>query len=351
MRAKPIGAIVAGLPFPFHAFLRLYAVPNMQDAPDPETQTLVDDAIDWLVLLRSGDISAQSRAAFETWLRADAAHRQAFAEAEALWGVAATAVQQSDNGEAGRQRRSGRRLPTAAPGVWAAAAVVMLSVALAWSPVTDWAASDYRTGIGEQRRITLSDGSQVLLNTDTAIALEWSAARRAVVLRHGQAEFQVAKDSARPFVVTAGDTAVTALGTVFAVYADPAGGVEVSVSEHAVKVELVNEADQAGVRVDTGQRLSHRAGAALTPALPGASAELNAWTRGKLIFEDRLLAEVVAELNRYSRAKIVITAADLKQRRLSGVFPLDAEQVLEAVQALLKIRTTRLGPWLIVLHG
>lgn len=351
MRAKPIGAIVAVLPFPFHAFLQHFAVSNMQDAPDPDTQTLVDDAIDWLVLLRSGNVSAQSRAAFETWLRADAAHRQAFAEAEALWGVAATAVQQGDNREAGRQRRSGRRLPTTTPGAWAAAAVVLLGVALAWSPATDWAASDYRTGVGEQRQIALSDGSRVLLNTDTTIALEWSAARRGVVLRHGQAEFQVAKDSARPFVVMAGDTAVTALGTVFAVYADSAGGVDVSVSEHAVKVELADRADRAGVRVDTGQRLSHQAGAALAPAVQSASAELNAWTRGKLIFDDRPLAEVVAELNRYSHAKIVIGAADLKQRRLSGVFPLDAEQVLEAIQALLKIRTTRLGPWLVVLHG
>ncbi|NJA06083.1 FecR family protein [Methylococcaceae bacterium WWC4] len=321
----------------------------MQDAPDPDTQALVDDAIDWLVLLRSGNVSAQSRAALETWLQADTAHRQAFAEAEALWGVAAIAVQQSDNVEVGRQRRSGRRLPTATPGAWAAAAVVLLGVALAWSPVTDWATSDYRTGVGEQRQIALSDGSRVLLNTDTAIALEWSAARRGVVLRHGQAEFQVAKDSARPFVVMAGDTAVTALGTVFAVYADSAGGVDVSVSEHAVKVELADRADQAGVRIDTGQRLSYRTGAA--PAVQSASAELNAWTRGKLIFDDRPLAEVVAELNRYSRAKIVIGAADLKQRRLSGVFPLDAEQVLEAIQALLKIRTTRLGPWLVVLHG
>ncbi|OAI30316.1 FecR family protein [Methylomonas koyamae] len=318
-------------------------------APDlePETESLTDQAIDWLVLLRSGNVNASIQREFEAWYGAGEAHREAFAEAEALWGAAATALRQDRASTvAARQRRPVRRRVSAP--IWAAAASILFAVCLAWRPIADWAESDYRTGFGEQRRLTLADGSSVLLNTDSALAVDLSGQRRSVRLLHGQAEFRVAKDTARPFVVEADGASVTALGTVFDVFA---GGsrVEVAVSEHAV--EVVSQSLALKLRIEEGQLWRHVRGKASAQPSNADMAAVNAWKRGKFIFQDRTLAEVVAELNRYSASRIMIKDADLEQLRLSGVFPLDAEQVLTAVEDLLNIRATRLGPWLVVLHA
>ena len=82
-------------------------------------------------------------------------------------------------------------------------------------PVVSMGSRRYVTNVGEIANYTLVDGSEISLNTDSVVEISYSAARRAVVLRRGQALFHVAKDKSRPFVVTAGDRLVTAVGTAF----------------------------------------------------------------------------------------------------------------------------------------
>lgn len=77
---------------------------------------------------------------------------------------------------------------------------------------------------------------------------------------------------------------------------------------------------------------------------------LHAWTRGKLIFRDRPLAEVVTELNRYSKARIVLRSNRVENLRVSGVFPIDGGQVLEALEKSFSLQALHLGPWLVILH-
>ncbi|MBD9358442.1 FecR family protein [Methylomonas albis] len=323
--------------------------------PDNSGESLADQAIDWLVQMRSGSVTDAMRCEFEVWYRQDDAHRQAYVEAEMLWGSVAEAVKAAPpaNLPAGQLRSvpqavAIRRRPRLAG--LALAASLLLGAMLGRGMLQDWLLSDYATAVGEQQQIQLADGSSVLLNTDTALALDWSAERRRVVLLRGQAEFKVVADTHRPFEVVAGDTAVRALGTVFDVARRESGAVEVSVTEHAVAVRLTDKPDVVPMRVEEGQHLQYVGSGGLNKPDAANLKQLNAWKRGKLIFNDQALADVVTELNRYSKAKILLQGQEITHFRVSGVFPTDSLAMLDALQKSLSIRMTKLGPWLVILH-
>lgn len=203
-------------------------------------ETPDEAAIDWLVLMRSGAVGTETQRAFECWLQENAVHRQAYAEAEALWASAAQALKQSHPmtvpaGTSASAKTAVRRAWR--PGL-AAAASVLIGGIFVWTALVPRMLSDYSTGPGEQKHVVLADGSRVLLNTDSAISLDWSVDRRRIVLLKGEAEFNVAKDSRRPFVVAAGNVSVRALGTIFDVYKKTSDAIDVSVSEHTVAVDL-----------------------------------------------------------------------------------------------------------------
>lgn len=328
----------------------------MNPEPENSDETLADQAIDWLVLLRSGSVSAEIRREFEHWLQQDSAHQTAFSEAEALWGTAARVLKETPNLNVPPQRLSAaRRIRPVRRVAWnrglATAASLLLGVWMTWSSLADWMLSDYSTVVGEQKEVVLADGSSVFLNTDSAVSLDLSRGLRRVVLLKGQAEFTVAKDADRPFEVVAGNTTVRALGTVFEVFEQASGAVEVTVSEHAVGVSLPGKPGLEPVRVEEGERLHYAGHGELNRAVPVNLNRIDAWQRGKLIFRDQPLAEVVAELNRYSKARIVLKGGDIEQLRVSGVFPIDDTAVLDALEKAFPIRSTRLGPWLVILHS
>lgn len=317
---------------------------NTGETPD-------EAAIDWLVLMRSGAVGTETQRAFECWLQENAVHRQAYAEAEALWASAAQALKQSHPmtvpaGTSASAKTAVRRAWR--PGL-AAAATVLIGGIFVWTALVPRMLSDYSTGPGEQKYVVLADGSRVLLNTDSAISLDWSADRRRIVLLKGEAEFNVAKDSRRPFVVAAGNVSVRALGTIFDVYKKASGAIDVSVSEHTVAVDLQNAGAEER-RVEQGQQLHYRGEGALGEPTAADLHRLHAWTRGKLIFRDRPLAEVVTELNRYSKARIVLQSNRVENLRVSGVFPIDGGQVLEALEKSFSLQALHLGPWLVILH-
>lgn len=347
--------------FPRRLGLSLLLLPikeslSMNTEPEHSGDTLADEAIDWLVLLRSGSVSAETRREFDHWLQQDNTHQTAFAEAEALWGSAAKVLKETQTVNVPPQRlNASRKIKPIRRSSWnlglATAASLLLGVWMTWSSLADWMLSDYSTIVGEQKEVVLSDGSSVFLNTDTAISLDLSRELRRVELLKGQAEFRVAKDAARPFEVVAENTTVRALGTVFEVFEQTSGAVDVTVSEHAVSVSLPGKSGVEPVRVEESERLHYAGHGELKRAEPVNLNRINAWQRGKLIFRDQPLIEVVAELNRYSKAKIVLKGGDIEQLRVSGVFPIDDAAVLDALQNAFPIRTTRLGPWLVILHS
>ncbi|MBL9200345.1 MAG: FecR domain-containing protein [Opitutaceae bacterium] len=179
----------------------------------------------------------------------------------------------------------------------------------------------------EPRRERLPDGSLVELRGDAAVTVDFSGAARRVLLTRGTAHFAVAKNPARPFVVTAGGVAVRAVGTAFSVaLATPS--VEVLVTEGRVAVESsASPAAPPLATLDAGAGIVLRLAAPAAPVLqdvpPTALEEKLAWRVRHLEFSGTPLAEAVAMLNRHNRVQFVLADPSLAGVKLSGVIRAD----------------------------
>lgn len=285
---------------------------------------LRERAAGWAVRLDAGDCPEEELKQLDAWLAADPAHRAALNAARALWLELDVPALESVHRIPPRlvQRRS--------LGWIAVAATVLMSVGIASVTRDEWLMqirADERTAVGESRWVTLEDGSRIQLNTQTAIAVDYSRSQRTITLLEGEAAFEVAHDPARPFRVIAADGAVTALGTVFQVRIDAGPATHVVVAEGRVRVRsgANEESVAAGEQiVYSNQRLRERAPVDIESA--------SAWRRGQLSFIEQPLGVVVAQLDRYYAGRIQVADPALATRPVSGVFatarPLDAVAVI-----------------------
>lgn len=307
-----------------------------------DDSTLSDQAVNWLVRLDAHDMTAEERRAFEAWRRQSPAHRHAFAEIENLW----QDFDRLAEGEGSKQKAAGRNRQRWVPAV-AMAAVVCLMV---WTTdVLTIISADYHTGIGEHRIISLEDGSTVHLNTDSALTVDMSSESRRMTLLKGEALFVVAPDADRPFQAIADEGISTALGTEFMVR-HRTDKVSVTVLESRVAVTH-SQADSAAVTLSPGQKVVYSTTAALGKVETADLRAATAWRRGKIIFEDLPLGEVIAELNRYHSGHILIIDPRIRSLHVNGVFDVaDTAWVVEALESSLPLRSTWLTDYLILLH-
>jgi len=183
----------------------------------------------------------------------------------------------------------------------------------------------YVTGTGETRAAKLADGSIISLNTASIVEVDFSSTERGVRLVAGQAMFQVAKDSARPFVVKAGDRRITAVGTAFDVRVNR-DSVSVVLVEGHVVVDSLKPKGLARIipafgRYDltAGEQLVASAHAPI--AVTTADTErATSWKQGQIIFRDDTIADAIAEMNRYSATQLVVDDPQIQNLRISGVF-------------------------------
>ncbi|WP_336512654.1 FecR family protein [Stutzerimonas stutzeri] len=206
--------------------------------------------------------------------------------------------------------------------------------------------ADYRTAVGERRLVELSDGSRAWLNSDTALSVDMSGRQRALRLHRGEALFEVAHDPQRPFVVRAAEREVRALGTRFDVNL-LGRHMHVEVSEGIVQVD---GADAPPLRLIAGQQVSLGEEMPVATVQPLDPDDASAWRRGKLIFNQRPLGDVLAQIERYLPGRILITDDALRQHRISGVADLDdPAALLASLDRLQSVRISRL-PWLVVVR-
>jgi transmembrane sensor len=189
----------------------------------------------------------------------------------------------------------------------------------------------FKTAVGQQATVTLPDGSQVTLNTDTALRTGTDENRRRLVyLDKGQAFFKVAKDRRHPFVVAAAGRTVTALGTAFDVRIDR-GELKVVLVEGKVRVEAATPrpatAAVPAARRATPMATDMSAGSQLVARddtewrlTPTNVDRETSWLQGQLVFDGAPLREVVKEMNRYSTRKVEIADPSLAERRVGGNF-------------------------------
>ncbi|ATQ69582.1 MULTISPECIES: FecR family protein [Methylosinus] len=292
-------------------------------------------AIDWWLRRNERAPTRREQRAFEDWLAADPRHDAAFQKITSVCGFLGAKL------PGARIRKApGRKRKIA--GVAAAGALALLFQ----HDIFLYLRATHVTGAGETRAVTLADGSRVELDAKSAIAVHFADGERRIALLEGEAWFEVAPDPARPFVVAAGSGAVTALGTAFDV-AVAGERVRVVVGEHSVKVENGG----AGVVVAEGERTAFTGGAEASPPARTDVARATGWRRGRLIFADAPLGEVVATLARHHRGYVAFLDPALKARRVTGVFLADDPlAAFDELESALGLRLTRLSNYLILIH-
>lgn len=300
----------------------------------------------WWVRLDSDKVSALERTEFANWLAADPRHGQAYDAVCALW---------NELDEVKQQITVPKIIAPKKPlfyKLWAAPALAMCCLALwLYSPLPILLQADFYTGYGERRDIVLSDGSVAHLNSNSALAVHIDGKQRQLTLLQGEAWFEVSPDKSRPFQVYAEHGTVTALGTAFNIRLRNSLA-EVSVTQHSVAIDVKQaEGRMLHTVVKEGQQLVYDQHAGLGNIKAIDNQTVTAWQRGKLVFENQPLGEVMAELNRYHRGYLVISDNSIAQRRVNGVFSADQPLVvLGALESSLQLHSTRINDYLILLH-
>ncbi len=172
---------------------------------------------------------------------------------------------------------------------------------------------------GDIRRASLADGSAATLNTDTRLRTAFDDGSRRITLLQGEALFDVAKDADRPFVVTAGEVRVRAVGTSFTVRRLDDGAVAVVVREGVVEVTRGNEPP---VRLAAAQAIEVAAGVPLAPTAIGGQAveRAMAWRQGMIDLDGLTLGEAAGQFARYSDRRIVIDDPAVAGLKVAGLF-------------------------------
>jgi transmembrane sensor len=331
---------------------------------------------EWLARLDGDDPSPRDLAAFEQWKSADPRHAAAYARLAATWqalervqAIRPSSEEPVDNDYLNTAKRDApmRRRPahsgvlsvppaSSAPNqcrLWSrrrilfpVAASVLIALAGFWISRDIGESHTFSTGIGGFQRIILDDQSTVELNTNSEVRVAFTSGLRRVELVRGEASFEVTHDTARPFIVSAGATAVRAVGTRFDVNRIE-GGVEVIVDEGKVAVgsASVFEAKLDAVpiaipRLSAGQSAIARGGGVeLENLRQGDLARKLAWRNQMLVFDGDSLADVIAQFNRYNKRQLVIADPTLAALRIGGYFrPTNLDAFISVLQSDFGIR-------------
>lgn len=307
---------------------------------------ILGEAADWLVHLHSGTATAKDRQAIQQWRGRSAEHALAWQRAEALLGdlrtvpgqIAAQTLQQVERRSVGRRRLLGRL------------GLVLLGGPVAWAawqqqPWQSWTA-DLHTATGEQRTLSLPDGTRITLNTASALNLAFTQAERKVRLVQGEVLISTASDTARPFVVETPQGSAQAMGTRFSVrlLADRS---QVSVLEGAVRLAPHSSGER--LLLQAGQ-----AGAFATARLwPGEPLDTSAtaWTHGMLVAKDMPLGALLAELGRY-RVGVLRCDPAVAQLSVSGAFSVrDTDASLALLQDTLPVHISALTAYWVTVQA
>lgn len=302
-----------------------------------EQMAALEQAALWYTRLNAETATDVDQLAWQAWLTAAPQHGWAWQQAERLQQrmqrVPGSLAERTLD-LATRERRANRR------GVLKGLVVLVGGASLGWGGYRQvcegpWLA-DYRSSMGERRPVALQDGSQLLLNSDSAVDVRFDAQQRLVLLRQGEILITTGSDSQRrPFSVQTRQGRILALGTRFSVR-EQGPDTLVSVFEH--KVQITTARGQTAL-LSAGQCCRFNADGIEQPTPLDSAAD--AWSRGLLIANDQRLDSFVGELARYRRGWLRCDPA-VAGLRISGTFEIDdSEQILRALAGSLPIRVVQ----------
>lgn len=276
----------------------------------------------WVARVSAGDLPSDEQAEFDSWLAADLRHLGAYARIEAslarlgrLRAVGTGPVRvNSVSWTPTLSRRRTLLIGGAAAGLLAASLIGVV----VWDHQPQ---ETFTTTIGETRVVSLADGSVVTLNTNSRMSVSYSQSVRNIHLEQGEALFKVAKNKNRPFIVSASDTEVRAVGTSFSVRVLPETPVQILVQEGIVEVKRRDTPSGKAVRAVAETKTVVPAGAPIVVhavSRPQLARNL-VWQFGRIAFENETLGGASVEFARYSNTRIVVDPA-VADRTITGLF-------------------------------
>lgn len=293
-------------------------------------------AAQWLVLMHSGEMTDADRLACDRWRASHTDHELAWQRAalvsKKLGLVPAKVGAPVLRNAAAMNRRAAIKTLTlliaAGPVAWTAYRV---------APWQQWTANEH-TATGEQREITLPDGTRLAMNTATAIDIAFDDKTRRIFLRSGEIMVTTAKDPAaiaRPFIVESLQGSMRALGTRFIARQDDGysrvavteGAIEVTPKDNQSRAFIVGAGEQANFNNEAGE-------------LQAIDQHADAWTAGVMYAEKMSLSDFIAEVSRY-RPGILRCDPAIADLQVSGAFQLrDTDAVIKALVESLPIRVS-----------
>jgi transmembrane sensor len=312
--------------------------------------------MDWLLRLEAHPDDRSVRMEFEAW-RSRPANEAAFDEIRRVWsrldGLAAPAGESEPGAPPSMPAIAAARStrPSLLRRSLALAAIVLIGCAamLSWPALQLQLEADHLTGTAETRTLRLEDGSLAMLDARSAVAVKFTAGRREIVLLNGNAFFEVVPSTERPFVVRAGDVAVTVVGTAFAVQANPR---QVSVSVQSGIVRVAGAAGAPPATLTRGERLTidrvtrHDVRSEVQPE------DVASWRDGRLVVHNMPLRAVADELGRYHSGMIVFQDSAMADRLVNGVFNL--RRPVEALSVAVDTQNGRIRsitPYVMLVSG
>lgn len=329
----------------------------------PDLRAIEAEASAWIARLDCDDACEEDRTAFREWQNRSPLHQETVARLSTVWNELDVLKELAIPAEKKISSKPVLAWPFINFKPWSVglAAGFALIVALGiFINFQGWNGSErtrvYSTAIGAQKTIELSDGSTILLNTNSQIEVRYTQAARDIRLLQGEAFFDVASNPHRPFTVYAGTGFVRAVGTAFTVHLRNTH-IEVTVTEG--DVELTSLIDPIAV---TASERAHRLPKPLATIAAGQSAlfseeieslvtiptsEINrklSWRQGVLVFAGEPLAKVITDISRYTDITITIIDPELRDLRIGGYFKVgEVDAMFEALEKGFGIRVERIN--------
>ncbi|MBO6773265.1 MULTISPECIES: FecR domain-containing protein [unclassified Thalassospira] len=309
--------------------MTLGAQSDLQQLPE----SMIREAARWAARMQSADATTDDQKRFEGWLERDSRHPVAYAEFDQLWSDLRDVPLGDDTLRQIARKRTIRRVSIAIVG--------LLGLGLTGAQklgAIDRMQADYYTPTGKTAQITLSDGSVVALNSDTAIRVSYRDDAREIELLRGEAFFEVTPDPGRPFIVKDDGLSARALGTRYGVHTDPdSHQPDVQVEEGTVEVRNGN--DIATLQAGEAAKVTAQGTLAIHKVDTGRE---TAWRDGKLVFSNQPLRQVLETLDQYQVGSIVLISQRAGEQKVSGIFDLnDPDKALRSLEARLPIKITR----------
>lgn len=322
----------------------------------PQQQRSLESAAQWYATLRSEEANQDDYQAWQHWLAQSPENQQAWQAMEAIGqqfqplqqqaGSVRTAASSSLKTVHGGLRKapSRRQLLRGAAGLLGAGATTWLG--WRYTPASQWivtALSDEATQLGQVRQLQLPDGSALWLHSASAVDVQFSEQTRLLQLRSGELLVETAKDTAkRPFLVQTEHGLMQALGTRFTVRLKEEYTL-LSVFEGAVQLQAQDAIDKTLV-VQAGKQGAFTQ-TRIEPTRPLNTPHATAWTQGVLVADGMPLAQLAAELSRFSYTKLTVDPA-VAQLRVLGTYPLTNTQLaLDLLAQALPVRIDHSWPW------